>query len=242
MLAAWLGFSFMRMLPLQDAQVLPGDARTVKDGFVAAYLVPIGIHSVALVDCGKDPEGKAILGALAKEDLSPDAVKVIFLTHGHPDHLAACHLFPRAELMALEAEVPLIEGRAPPPGLLGKLFGIQHTGLHVTRALHDKDTVAVGNQRALVIAMPGHTLGSAAYLIGSALYLGDAADTNRSGEMIGPKPIFSADLAQSERSLVSLSRTLASSGLEVEAIAPAHSGPMPSTKALDVFAHDTGIE
>ena len=43
--------------------------------------------------------------------------------------------------MALEAEVPPVEGRAAARGLLTQLFPAQETGIGVNRALQDGETV-----------------------------------------------------------------------------------------------------
>src|ERR1700693_1580071 len=68
--------------------------RIVKDGIVSVAVVPVGPGEVALIDAGNDKTGKAILAELSRQHLGPEAVKYILLTHGHPDHTAAIHVFP----------------------------------------------------------------------------------------------------------------------------------------------------
>src|SRR5258708_21560259 len=84
--------------------------RIVKDGVVSLAVVPSGNGKVVLVDAGYDKAGKAILDELARRHLTPDAVAAILLTHSHPDHISGLDLFPNAEVMALESELPLLEG------------------------------------------------------------------------------------------------------------------------------------
>ena len=51
--------AFWSNAPLPQTAELPGGARLVKDGIVALFVLPAGGKSVALVDCGNDPEAKA---------------------------------------------------------------------------------------------------------------------------------------------------------------------------------------
>ncbi len=85
--------------------------RIVKDGYVDLGVIDLGDGKVALVDAGNDPEGKAILAELSRRKLGPEAVEAVLLTHGHPDHIAGCHLFPKASIYALAGDVALAEGR-----------------------------------------------------------------------------------------------------------------------------------
>src|SRR5258708_28308001 len=83
--------------------------RIVKDGVVSLAVVPGGNGKVVLVDAGYDKAGKAILDELARRHLTPDAVAAILLTHSHPDHISGLNLFPNAEVMALESDLPLLK-------------------------------------------------------------------------------------------------------------------------------------
>src|SRR5438128_2166990 len=85
--------------------------RIVKDGIVTVGVVPISDNTVALIDAGNDKAGAAIMAELSRRKLTPDAVTAIFITHGHPDHTAAIVKFPKAEVISLEREAPLVEGR-----------------------------------------------------------------------------------------------------------------------------------
>jgi glyoxylase-like metal-dependent hydrolase (beta-lactamase superfamily II) len=70
--------------------------------------------------------------------------------------------------------------------------------------------------------IPGHTDGSAGWLIDGVLYLGDSAAGTTSG--IAPAPwVFSVDTAQNRASLEALSKRLAPGS--VKAVAFGHSGP-----------------
>lgn len=61
-------------MPPDGKDLAAGDARLVSDGFTLSYLLPFS-GGVALVDCGNDEKGAAILAELKKRSLGPDDVK-----------------------------------------------------------------------------------------------------------------------------------------------------------------------
>ena len=200
--------------------------RVVKDGMVSVAVIPTGEREVALIDAGNDSSGKAILDDLSRRALGPDAVTTIFLTHGHPDHIAAIAAFPRAHVMALASEVDLVEGRVAARGPLPRLVPARPTGVQVARALQDGDTVTVGQTQIRVFAVPGHTAGSAAYLAKGVLFLGDAADAGRDGAVKGAPWVFSDSQSEDRASLARLEQRLAQDHAPVKAIVFAHSGAL----------------
>src|SRR5258708_19252102 len=130
-------------------------SRIVKDGVVGIAVVPSGNGKVVLVDAGYDKAGKAILDELARRHLTPDAVAAILLTHSHPDHISGLDLFPNAEVMALESELPLLEGRADWRGALLRPFS-PPSRTWVTPPLPDRETgtVGEGSRRAFSVPRP----------------------------------------------------------------------------------------
>src|SRR5260370_40771546 len=123
--------------------------------------MPVGNGKVVWLGGGYEKAGKAILAELSRRQLTPEAVTAILLTHSHPDHVAAIDLFPKAEVMALEPELPLLEGRARWRGPLMRLFP-RLSGVKVTHVLHNGETVTLGQVAVQVFAGPGHTPGSTA--------------------------------------------------------------------------------
>ena len=198
--------------------------RMVQDGFSSVAVVPIGEGEVALVDGGNDASGAAVLAELSRRGLGPEAVKAVLITHGHGDHIAGIPTFPNAQAMALEAEIPLVEGHASARGLLTRLRPARPTGIEVDRGLRDGETVLLNEMPVQVFAVPGHTGGSAAYLVNRVLFMGDSADATTEGALRAAVWAFSDDPAQNRASLVRLHQRLTEEGEAVEAIAFAHSG------------------
>jgi glyoxylase-like metal-dependent hydrolase (beta-lactamase superfamily II) len=205
--------------PIVDGQqVVPG-VETVKDGFVSVFVLDAAAGKVALIDAGRDASGKAILAALARRGLASGSVSAIFLTHGHPDHTAACRLFPDAQIYALETEVGLIGDAA-----------------HVTHPLKDGEGVNVGDLHVETFAVPGHTPGSAVYLARGTLFFGDSAGASKDGAMMKAVRLFSKDAGQNVASLKALEARLRPRAAEVEALAFAHTGPLEGFQPFAAFA------
>jgi glyoxylase-like metal-dependent hydrolase (beta-lactamase superfamily II) len=105
----------------------------------------------------------------------------------------------------------------------------------VTHALDDGEVVTLGNVAVRVFATPGHTAGSASYLVNGALMVGDSADITSDGALQGAPWLFSDSQAQNRASLARLDERLTSEGVAVTAIVPAHSGTAEGLAALTSF-------
>lgn len=192
---------------------------TVKDGFVNAFIVDAGAGKVALVDAGNDTSGRALRAALARRHLTPESVVAIFLTHGHPDHVAGCKLFPGAQVYAMAADVPLVGSAAS-----------------VVHPLKDGDVVTVGDLRVEAFSAPGHTLGSAVYLARGVLFFGDSAGASKAGALMKAVRLFSKDSALNVASLKAIAARLAPRRAEILAMAFGHTGSLAGFEALQAFA------
>jgi glyoxylase-like metal-dependent hydrolase (beta-lactamase superfamily II) len=230
-----LAATFMGRRAITDGQTFNG-VRVVADGFSGMGVITIDDRQVALVDAGNDSSGEAILAELSRRGLGPDAVSAVFITHGHPDHIGAVGLFPKAQVMALDAEAALVEGRTGARGPLTRMFPVRPTGITVTRRLNDGDVVTIGDTAVRVYAVPGHTGGSAAYLVDGVLFLGDSADMASDGSLKGAPWIFSDSQAENRTSLVRLEQRLVSDGGKIMAMVPAHSGASDGIGPLTAFA------
>jgi len=217
-------------LPFLTWQGLPEGAKIngmylVKDGLVSAGLVLLSDREVALVDAGNDVQGKALLAALSRRGLGPDDVKVILLTHGHRDHMGGIAKFQKAQVMALAAEVDVVEGRSSGGGPILRFRSPRPTGIRLSRTLQDGEVMPLGPYLVRVFAVPGHTPGSAAYAIGENLFMGDSANQSKDGRLKAAPWVFSKSAAQNRKSLVELARRLASDS-SIKTLVFAHSAPL----------------
>lgn len=233
---AWLlAVTFLGRRATLDRQEFDG-VRAVAAGLSSVGVVPTRDQRAILIDAGGDAAGEAILMELYEMGLSSAAVAAILLTHGHSDHTAAIARFPNAQVMALGVEVPLVEGRAGSLGPVTRLLPVNPTGISVARLLRDGDVVTLGGTRIHVYALPGHTAGSAAYLVDGVLFLGDSADVTTDGSLQGAPWIFSDSPAENRASLVRLEQRLVAEGAGVTAIVPSHSGYTTGLAPLSEFA------
>jgi glyoxylase-like metal-dependent hydrolase (beta-lactamase superfamily II) len=228
-----MAVTFSGLKEMADGQELPGGAKRINDGYVSAYLLPTGEKQFALVDCGNDPEAKTIKAELQRRGVGVEAVKAIFLTHGHADHIGGCKQFPGAQVMVGEGDQGLAAGTEGAKGPLPKMMGAAtKLGITGARVVKEGEVIEVGTLKARVFLIAGHTGGSAAYLANGALYVGDSLAIQADG-MVRPAPwIFSDDGAVNVSSLKRLGKLLAPEAADVKAIVPAHSGSADSLKPL----------
>ena len=115
---------------------------------------------------------QALLDHARAHDLQ---VRWLLETHAHADHLSAGHWL-KAQLpaatLAIGAGIAAVQATFRPLFNLGAGFPVD--GSQFDRLFADGDTFAIGEVAARVIAMPGHTPDSIAYLIGDALFTGDS--------------------------------------------------------------------
>ncbi|HEX7508690.1 MAG TPA: hypothetical protein VF550_18100 [Polyangia bacterium] len=107
----------------------------------------------------------------------------------------------------------------------------------MTRVLHDGEILQLGQTSVEVFAMPGHTPGSAAFLIRGALLLGDSAESSSQGQLEAATWLFCANRPTNRVSLRTLAQRLAARRDQVKALACSHSGVLQAGLApLDQLA------
>lgn len=229
---AWLTFGDLP--PIPDGAKISSSVHVVKDGYVAAFIVDRGDGQVALVDAGMDKKATAILAALQQLGRGPADVRDVLLTHGHPDHIGGIAAFPQATVHALAAEVALTEGREAAKGPITQLFPAQDTGVRVGHPVSDGEQLTIGPLQAQVFAVPGHTAGSAAWLVDGVLFLGDSADATHTKTLVGAKWLFTDNPDENAASLRALAKRIPVDA--VQTIACAHTGVLSGAGALTALA------
>lgn len=234
-IGAMFGITFMGNADLRDGEKLSSFAHIVKDGFVSIAVLDLGNGKVALIDAGNDPKAQALMSALARMKKKPTDVEAVFLTHGHQDHLQGLYALPGARVYGLAQEAALVGGRRSNRGPLTRHFKPQRTGLEISHPLRDGESIRLGNRTLRVLAVPGHTRGSAAYYVEGLIFLGDSADANDEGELTPAKWLFSDDPEQNRASLRALEARLMRENLPVKRMAFAHTASLPGISALSAF-------
>ncbi|OGQ20728.1 MAG: hypothetical protein A2138_23065 [Deltaproteobacteria bacterium RBG_16_71_12] len=179
------------------------------------WIVPV-IDGVVLVDAGFDESGEVLLRALHGR-----RVLAVLLTHAHPDHRAAAHLF-KAPVYVGTGDVPLLEGRyryASVMADLGLAIGVAPRPRTVI-PVEDGQVFVFGGRTFTAVALPGHTPGSTGWLSGGLLFSGDAI-LSPTGDGIYPAPDgVTEDMRQAYDSMRKLAR------LPVTTLLDAHFGTL----------------
>ena len=104
-----------------------------------------------------------------KLGLDYNQVTAVFLTHSDFDHGGGCKLFDRASLYLSKKEAPMISGEK------ARLLGIIHNkkrNLNELVLLDDDEVVTIDNVNVQLVSTPGHTPGSAMYIINDTILVG----------------------------------------------------------------------
>ncbi len=115
------------------------------------------------------------------------SVRVVLITHGHPDHVGAAPALQRA----LGVPLYLHPAEAPSAGVEG------------ARPLADGDEIRFGRAALRVIHTPGHTPGSVCFLGGGCLFSGDTLFPGGPGAT-GDRAAFAAVMASLRQRLFTL--------------------------------------
>jgi glyoxylase-like metal-dependent hydrolase (beta-lactamase superfamily II) len=106
----------------------------------------------------------------------------------------------------------------------------------VTAGLKDGEIIDVQGVVVQAFAIPGHTEGSAAYLVKDVLFLGDSVTAESSGKLRSAHWVTSDDVARAELSVKALAKKLQAS--EVNHLAFSHSGPLAGFQPLMAYAQE----
>jgi glyoxylase-like metal-dependent hydrolase (beta-lactamase superfamily II) len=185
--AAVVGVRSLRTRFEPPTEIKPGVAQVEAGG--ALVVAARAGSKVVLFDAGLDEEGHAVAALLKFMKASPADVSDIFLTHGHPDHIAAVHLYPGARVHAGAGDAGWLAGAEREtmwaPRLL--MAVMPRTTARLTDPLDGVTQVTLGDGRAVrCFPAPGHTAGSYVYLFDGVLIVGDTM--RLAGDHLAPLP------------------------------------------------------
>lgn len=82
--------------------LIEGYARQVEEGWIASSTTCLVISSGIKIITDPGCNRQKLMEALANENLSTEEIDFIFLSHGHPDHMMLCGIFPNAKLVTYD--------------------------------------------------------------------------------------------------------------------------------------------
>jgi len=180
-------------------------------------------NNLVLIDAGLPGNTGAIVKAIEDEGFRAQDLTHIIITHQDWDHIACLadlkEIAPAVRIVAHVDEAPYIDGRTVPIKLAERLAEYDtltdemRTGTDSWKELHDNALISIADEvhdgdllpicgGIEIVHVPGHTPGHIAlYLRQSRIIVcGDAANIDK-GEMVGPNPIYTQDMALAQRSL-----------------------------------------
>jgi len=185
----------------------------IQAGGSYSWVVPSD-GGVLLIDAGQDPLATAL-----RREIGGRTVQAVVLTHGHADHVAGLAGLPEVPVVLGPDQLPLVCGERQPGGWLAGWLAALTTVPALpedVRHVADGDTVVLDGVTLRAVHMPGHTLGSTAWLWEDVAFTGDA--------LLGGRPptlapaALSTDPARAEESLAALL------DLDFDWLADGHSG------------------
>jgi len=177
--------------------IIPGVYKVMGVKGANVYLI-VEENGLSLVDTGFEGSDDAILDFIQGTlGASPDDIRYIIITHGHPDH---CGALPdliditEAEVFVHEKDIELVKKwtRLSDIGFINKLRG-------------DEIIDVLGGLK--VIHTPGHTPGSIVLLKEKdVVFTGDVVLVNKDGSLSLPKEEYTMDMMREKESVRKLAQ------------------------------------
>jgi len=227
--AAVVGVRTMRGKFDPPREIKPGIAQ-VEAGGALVVAARVGAK-VVLFDAGMDEHGRAVDALLKLLKASRGDVSDIFLTHGHPDHIAAVNLFPAARVHAGAADAGWLAGAEQSSLLLPRIMMaiMPSTTARLTDPKVGVTEVKLEEGKTVrCFPAPGHTPGSYVYLFDGVLIVGDVMrlTKERLAPLPGPVDHHPEENKQSVKTLKPLLKDL-----PIDFISTGHGGTTPPGQA-----------
>jgi hydroxyacylglutathione hydrolase len=211
-------------IPTPQADRVEGNGVVgVVEGGSIAWIIatPTG---VVLIDAGGSASSVKM-----KAEIASRKVHAIFLTHGHFDHTAGTRNYPQAKIIAGPGESGLVEGTHAAGGWMARMskpmMGEPDYTPPLLREFTDGEVIVIDGETITAIHVPGHTKGSAAFLWGDVLFVGDTVVGREGFVNELPEPLYD-NYAQVPASIEKLTQ------LDFDIIADGHVGLHANGKNL----------
>lgn len=164
----------MLIRPIKTMKIADG-IYSVRSGISNFYIIDAGSSFIAFDTGMNTPMARLGLNRLG---IAPGQVTHVLLTHSDYDHAGGLGLFGSAEIYLSELEEPMVTGKKP------RLLFKYNTRLKNYRTLEDRETIRIGERSVQIISAPGHTIGSACYLVDNKILIsGDVLRTSKGGRI-----------------------------------------------------------
>jgi glyoxylase-like metal-dependent hydrolase (beta-lactamase superfamily II) len=199
----------------------------VSVGGVTVVAARVG-DKVVLFDAGMDEEGRGVDALLTFMKATRADVSDIFITHGHPDHIAGARLFPKARVHAGAADAGWLAGLERPTlwAPLVVTAVLPEVTVPLTNPLTGASEVQVAEGHTVkCIPAPGHTAGSYLYLYDGVLIAGDVMRLD-GDRLAGPPASFDTNSEENKRAVRALRPVLKDAVIEF--VTTSHGGTTPA--------------
>ena len=167
------------MHPLTSGKVEDTNITANKNRSNNLFFIPVGENWI-VVDAGSD--SRAVKSQMERLSIDAEKVQGVFLTHTDYDHVASIPLFSNATIYMSEHEKQMIDGSTYRQ-LIKKNKLPEGCDTDKVSYLPDNRAVNLGGHSVRIIWVPGHTKGSAMYVVDEKyLFTGDAFKADK-GEM-----------------------------------------------------------
>jgi glyoxylase-like metal-dependent hydrolase (beta-lactamase superfamily II) len=183
---------------------------------------------IVVVDLGWWGAEGALEEGLETMGANRDDVVAVFLTHAHRDHVRGWPTLRNAPFHMAEAEVELFHGEVHPGGWIPRWAerivrtDLPERGEVEVRAFAGDTAFTFGPDTVRAFHVPGHTPGSAAYLLNGTLFAGDAISSPPTADVQPALAGFSDDTSKARQSLHLLRARLEPHPLRLVCTAHAH--------------------
>ena len=159
------------MHPLPSGRIEETDIIAIKNRINNLFFIPSGEDWI-VIDAGSD--AKLIKEEMEQMSIDRHRVKGVFLTHTDYDHVASIVLFPNAAIYMSEQEEQMIDGSTSRQ-FLKKNSLPKLSDSNKIICLPNNEIIDICKHKVHIIWAPGHTKGSAIYVVDEKyLFTGDA--------------------------------------------------------------------